>query len=213
MATEADRTFRSRFAERFPSASEEHSEIMIHIAEAIFGESPPTEIAEELLDVAAARLSGKAWDSSSAEEELDALLPLDQRPDCLLDSNSFLREAFSKLSPVNRAPSGRPVVRGSVYCVQQVSGGRIKIGFSTDLVGRLNSLNGSGPEPLTLLAHARTYDFVERDIHAQLSAYREHCEWFADVPEVRDIVTNLAAVCAHHERARPLDLPFGSFEK
>jgi hypothetical protein len=196
-------TFRTRFHERFPGADPEYSEILIGIAEAMVGDEPiASNVAEGYLDVAAAKLSGQEWVCP------DAIEPATDSAVTSTQSNGFLEEGFRRMSEAdNRAPSGRPIVRGSVYCVQPVSGGRIKIGFTTDVGARFHTLNGSGPEPLILLAHARTYDFVEREIHAQLATHRRHCEWFDDTPDVREVVANLAATCARHEKARPMDLP------
>ncbi len=198
------RTFRDHFVERFPTADADTCEMLITVAEAIVGEGPiSADAASGFLDVAACKLRGEDWICPDvADDEADCLPVTPQ------ERNGFTLEAvFSHLGPSQKSPSGRPILRGSVYCAQQASGGHTKIGFSTDLAARIYTLSGANPEPVVLLAHARAYDFVEKDLHKLLHEHRRHCEWFADVPAVREVVATLAATCRRLEAARPLDLP------
>lgn len=118
-------------------------------------------------------------------------------------TDSFLQHGLRIVADAGKSrlrnKAGRIVTRGTVYCVQANEGGPIKIGFSTDVDRRLFALNGSSPQPLRLLAHACSFDFVEKALHKRLAAHRLRCEWFADVPEVRAVADRLPAACLAEE--------------
>jgi len=59
---------------------------------------------------------------------------------------------------------------GFVYFVQRPSDGAVKIGFTTNLYGRLDALASSVKEPLRTLGVIRSTMRLERELH----------EWFAD---------------------------------
>lgn len=82
-----------------------------------------------------------------------------------------------------------------VYAVTVPGCGRIKIGYTTSLQDRLESLETGSPAPLDVLAFIRGDFKLEARLHARLSFYCEHREWFRDCPEVRE--TLIAAAREH----------------
>lgn len=78
-----------------------------------------------------------------------------------------------------------------VYFIECV--GRIKIGYSTDLKGRMVALATGAPDALTLIAAIDGTVQVERAIHRHLDEYRIKGEWFADCPAVRATIERLVA--------------------
>jgi hypothetical protein len=73
------------------------------------------------------------------------------------------------------------------------SGGRIKIGVSRNVVGRLQDISAHLAEPLHLLGAADGSLAMEREIHCQLAAFRAKGEWFKDCPEVRAAIGDFVA--------------------
>lgn len=63
-----------------------------------------------------------------------------------------------------------------VYFIAQA--GYVKIGFSTHLAKRFESLQSASPVPLTVLAAIRGDMAMERELHAQFADDRAQGEWF-----------------------------------
>lgn len=78
---------------------------------------------------------------------------------------------------------------GQVYFVE--CAGRIKIGFSSDVPGRLKTLSTAAPASLELLATVAGTVCFERAIHKAAHAYRVRGEWFRDCEEVRAIMVSI----------------------
>lgn len=62
--------------------------------------------------------------------------------------------------------------------------GLIKIGITTNLVGRIRSIRNASPVPLTLLATMAGTSFHEGDLHYRFAHLRRHGEWFEDNGEI-----------------------------
>jgi hypothetical protein len=65
-----------------------------------------------------------------------------------------------------------------VYIIEAVGLDRIKVGFTSDLVKRLRTIQTSCPAPVLLIAVIRGGRETERDIHRTLRPYRAYGEWF-----------------------------------
>lgn len=78
-----------------------------------------------------------------------------------------------------------------VYFIECV--GRIKIGYSTDVKGRMSALATGAPQRLTLIATIPGSPQFERAIHRHLASHRTNGEWFADCATVRDAIADLIA--------------------
>lgn len=79
----------------------------------------------------------------------------------------------------------------NVYFVQSKNNGLIKIGFTSNLKGRLSDLSSMSPVPLELLAF--TYgDFnLERELHSTFSDHRSHGEWFHPSDELIKLIESI----------------------
>lgn len=77
---------------------------------------------------------------------------------------------------------------GSVYFVQAVDGGPIKIGFSENPLERLRALQMASPASLRLVALVPGSYADEAAVHAHLHAHRLHGEWFTDHEDVLDVL-------------------------
>ncbi|MGW2223824.1 GIY-YIG nuclease family protein [Streptomyces formicae] len=95
----------------------------------------------------------------------------------------------TRARPLSVAPLLRGVHDSVVYFV--VNGGRVKIGFTTNLKSRLGSLALRADSVLLVLAGGPD---LERALHAQFSAYRDSgTEWFEMSPEIFRFVSNRAS--------------------
>jgi hypothetical protein len=66
-----------------------------------------------------------------------------------------------------------------VYFLQAQHGGPVKIGFTQDLVCRMQTLGTGSPSPLRVLAvAAEGTPEMEADLHATFAGARLHGEWF-----------------------------------
>lgn len=81
----------------------------------------------------------------------------------------------------------------TVYFVQRVSGGPIKIGYSSNLQARMASISTATPEKLLLLASARGCVDDEKRMHSLLSSHHVHKEWFEDCAAVRECIEHVLA--------------------
>lgn len=73
----------------------------------------------------------------------------------------------------------------SVYFIQAVSGGLIKIGVATDPVARLAEIQRMCPIPLRVLAVLpKVGQPGEAALHRRFAGARRHGEWFEPTPEL-----------------------------
>lgn len=70
---------------------------------------------------------------------------------------------------------------GNVYFAQPVSGGFIKIGWSTNPSSRGTSMQTFSPLKLQLLHFVQANILLERVLHERFRAVRQHGEWFEPV--------------------------------
>lgn len=111
---------------------------------------------------------------------------------------SFVEEALkymgagdvvsAELEPSEPYTPGAPKLKipASVYFVQAVTGGPIKIGSAVVVEARVAALQVGSPYPLVVLGEAVGAGApTERALHARLAKHRLHGEWFEDCPEVR----------------------------
>lgn len=82
-----------------------------------------------------------------------------------------------------------------VYAVTFAGCGSIKIGFTTGLQERLDTLETGAPAPLEVLAFIKGGYELEQALHHRLMWHHAHREWFRDCPEVRE--TLIAAAREH----------------
>jgi hypothetical protein len=76
----------------------------------------------------------------------------------------------------------------SVYFVEAVGLGLIKIGYAINLPQRFTSLMTSSPVPLTLLGVMDGGAALETRLHIELAEHRTHGEWFLKCPAVLAVV-------------------------
>lgn len=69
-------------------------------------------------------------------------------------------------------------VHGQTYVAEAFGTRRVKIGFSTNAIKRLQSVAIVCPVPLRLLALIDGPPALERDLHARFKAAHCHGEWF-----------------------------------
>lgn len=94
--------------------------------------------------------------------------------------NEELREAAADATKRSKRASAQPVV----YFVQQGTSGPIKIGCTRNFKTRLNSLQTSAAETLTVIGTVPGGFELERELHAALDDYRLSGEWFKPTPAV-----------------------------
>jgi len=86
-----------------------------------------------------------------------------------------------------------------VYFVQQAGGvGPIKIGHTSILGTRLESLQAGSPVPLVMLGWLPGDNMEERALHRRFAKSRLHSEWFAPTPALLALVA----------RSRPANDPW-----
>lgn len=73
------------------------------------------------------------------------------------------------------------------YIVEAPGLGLVKIGRSKDLRSRLDNLQASNAHPLVLRRKISGLHH-EKILHEKLDRFRQHGEWFALTPELRDFV-------------------------
>lgn len=86
------------------------------------------------------------------------------------------------------------IAGGCVYFIQGESGGAIKVGFTTDLAGRLKGLQTGYPDTLVVRLAIPGSPKREQAVHKRLGKYWLRGEWYKDTPEVRE------AMCKYGER-------------
>lgn len=80
---------------------------------------------------------------------------------------------------------------GFVYFIQGECGGPIKIGYSTDVAGRLIALQTGYPDTLKLLAIMPAYPEDETAVHEEFKQYRLRGEWFKPVEPLLNKIKEL----------------------
>lgn len=76
--------------------------------------------------------------------------------------------------------------RGTIYFVRCVDW--VKIGWSSDLKGRLKSLQTTAPGEIKLIGKTRGSIKQERDLHSRFAHHRVSGEWFNADPEILEFV-------------------------
>lgn len=78
----------------------------------------------------------------------------------------------------------------TVYFMQSLEGGPIKIGVAVDVEDRRRKLQTPGLRLKLLATMPGSYP-EERALHARFAAYRQHKEWFAPAPELLAFIAEL----------------------
>lgn len=78
---------------------------------------------------------------------------------------------------------------GQVYFIE--CAGRIKVGYTADIIARVQTLSTAAPAPLKVLGSVDGTRSLEKAIHAKLKPFNNHREWFNDCPEVRELVASV----------------------
>lgn len=81
--------------------------------------------------------------------------------------------------------------KGYVYFVQGMSGGAIKIGYSTDPESRLRALQTSYPDTLKILCLIPGNERKEKSYHDRFYKYRLNGEWFTPDKFILDVIEQL----------------------
>ena len=82
-----------------------------------------------------------------------------------------------------------PVERGTIYFVRCLD--RVKIGWSSDLKGRLRSIQTTAPAEIKLIGKMRGSIKQERELHARFGHHRLSGEWFNVAPEILAFVETI----------------------
>lgn len=90
----------------------------------------------------------------------------------------------------------------SVYFIEGVGTGRVKIGFAKDPEQRRKAFQPCSPVELKLLATGtcRSDRYVERVLHERFAAHRLHGEWFTLTPQLARLIARIAETGAVPER-------------
>lgn len=83
---------------------------------------------------------------------------------------------------------------GFIYFIQGECGGPIKIGYTTDLLKRLKTLQTGYPDLLEVLLAFPGKPEYEKAIHKQFEEYRLNGEWFKSCPEVLARIKHFAVL-------------------
>ena len=98
-------------------------------------------------------------------------------------------QQYGDSTPSQRAASKRLAVLGSVLYAAAIGGDVIKIGYTTDVVRRLDHLRSETREECRLLAIRFGSMDDEREVHQSLAAFRSHGrEYYHPHPEVLALV-------------------------
>lgn len=71
--------------------------------------------------------------------------------------------------------------------------GRVKIGYTTNIVRRFRNLSTASPDQIRFIGAVEGDRALERALHATLNAFRTNGEWFADTPEVQEVIHRVIA--------------------
>lgn len=112
---------------------------------------------------------------------------------------AILREATRKKTKEEIEIESMARVRvGYVYFIQ--SGGRVKIGFSTDVINRLSNLKVGNPIGAKLVAAIPGTEDTEAYFHKMFNAYREQGEWFLIDGLLKDMLKTMPTSVTLPER-------------
>jgi hypothetical protein len=101
------------------------------------------------------------------------------RADPTTDPAAFHAEYASALAKANTIAIGLPKAEAEVGLIYFVGfGGRIKIGFTTNLERRLSALQTSCPAPLTIQATIPGTRLEEKRLHKRFAHLKLSGEWF-----------------------------------
>jgi excisionase family DNA binding protein len=92
-----------------------------------------------------------------------------------------------------RVKAPPPYIGHVVYFIEAPSAGLIKIGTTLFVAGRLKALRTGSPIPLRFLGCIEGDASEEQKLHARFAEYREHGEWFQDVPKLRKFIAGALA--------------------
>ena len=81
-------------------------------------------------------------------------------------------------------------LNGRIYFIQQGEDGPIKVGFSTNIKRRMETLQTANPYPLFLLGSIPGTEGEEKALHAMIDSFRMHGEWFAPSSVVLELVSD-----------------------
>lgn len=116
------------------------------------------------------RRSTGAKDIEAAKAELRRFVPECQEP--------IIRDCFGD----------EPT---TIYFVQQMPNGPVKIGMTDNLGIRLESLRQQSPVPVRLLGYITAPRRTEKEMHADFADYRLNGEWFRPDPHLLGCIGDL----------------------
>lgn len=102
-----------------------------------------------------------------------------------------LRKANTYQKPSKKGMSG------FIYFIQGISGGPIKIGYTTDLENRLKTLQTGYPDRLEYLLAFPGSPEHEKALHKQFAQYRLNGEWFNPDPKVLERIKHFTVLNAY----------------
>lgn len=123
------------------------------------------------------------WDTywkRKKEEERAAVLEAELR--AKKEKERKEKEAYLKRYP------------GFIYFIQGECGGPIKIGYTTDIKGRLNSLQTGYPDTLVLLGAFAGNTTDEHNLHEEYNSYRMRGEWFKPAEPILEKIRSLKPI-------------------
>lgn len=85
----------------------------------------------------------------------------------------------------SEAPSPK---RGYVYFIEARTAGLVKIGYASNPVDRMKSIQGMSPVKVSLVGFMEGDMQDERDLHRRFAEYRSHGEWFRFEGDVYDYI-------------------------
>lgn len=97
--------------------------------------------------------------------------------------------------PYERSPFALPARRrtGFVYFIQAEAGGLIKIGFATDVTGRLDTLQTGSPVKLVVVGSMPGVIQDESGLHERFAHLRRHGEWFESADDLLRFIEESAS--------------------
>jgi hypothetical protein len=84
----------------------------------------------------------------------------------------------------------------SVYFMENVGSGLIKIGISGDVKKRKRALEQAVGQRLTILAEVPGGRELERVLHQSFSDLRQMGEWFTDSPRLREFIATALRIAS-----------------
>lgn len=82
----------------------------------------------------------------------------------------------------------------TVYFIVSMDLQRVKIGTTTNLVGRMQSLTRENPYPLLLVGEIDGGHYVEAVLQKRFELYAAHGEWFHTCPELEELIRDVQTV-------------------